>query len=133
MEQLRRSWIGKVMLAASIGAMVCPVVALVVSGCGGDVVFEPTGGGGSGGGTTGTGGGTGASDGATTTMTTAIPPCEALCDYLATSDCKEVLKDCPGDCESHLNAPPPCIDEGDALIACWVQHLPEFECTKLAV
>jgi hypothetical protein len=97
-------------------------------GCGGEKPSTDTGGSTNTGGgtTTGTGGGTSAS------TTTENLQCKALCDHLAAIECN-VLKDCQKDCENHLNAPDGCVDEADALIACWVEHKDGFMCTDKQV
>lgn len=116
-------------LAAGASMMLAP-------GCGGDTKQTTDGSAGtgaasgSGGGTTSSAGGSGGS-GTTTTSTTNVQ-CTQLCDHLTEIKCG-VLQNCEQDCNNHLNAPGDCIDEADALIACWVANLNEFQCTMMQV
>ncbi len=98
-------------------------------GCGGgDTETDTTG---AGGGTTSATSTAGSGGGTTTTSMPSVQ-CTTLCDYLESIDCN-VLKNCTADCDNHLNAPEGCTEEADALIACWVEHLAEFECTQQQV
>lgn len=92
-------------------------------GCGGDVKSVQTGGSGGAGGEVTTGGSGGSA------TTTANPQCDQLCDHLDAIECT-LLQNCAADCPNHLNAPEDCADEADALIACWVEHLQDFQCTQ---
>ncbi len=110
-----------VALAIAVGSSMA-----FVPGCGNDVKPGETGGdGGSAGATSTNAGGAGGG----TTTTTANAPCDALCAHLDAIDCN-LLQNCATDCPNHLNAPPDCTDEADALIACWVEHLDDFSCTQ---
>ena len=103
---------------------------MLAPGCGGgDTDTNTTG---SGGGTTSATSTEGGSGGGTTTTGGPSAQCMTLCDYLQSIDCN-VLKNCATDCTNHLNAPEQCHDEADALVACWVEHLQEFTCTKQQV
>lgn len=97
----------------------------LVPGCGGDAKPGETGGSGAAGGGETTTGGAG---GATTTTETENAQCKALCEHLDDIQCS-VLQNCAQDCPNHLNAPPDCVDEADALIACWAAHVDDFKCT----
>ncbi|MEZ4301970.1 MAG: hypothetical protein R3B70_43980 [Polyangiaceae bacterium] len=108
-------------------ALMAGSILAVAPGCDGEVTTgDPTGGGG---GTTSTTGGAG---GTTTTTTGANPLCDQLCFHLTDINCN-VVSNCKSDCENHLGAPEECIDKADALIACWVEHLDDFQCTQTQV
>lgn len=104
---------------------------VLAAGCGSETTHTDTttGTGGTGGGTTSAGGSGG--DTGTTTVT-GNEQCTALCDYLDDIQCN-VLQDCVADCNNHLNAPEGCVDEADALVACWVANLNDFTCTAQQV
>jgi hypothetical protein len=106
-------------LALAVGSSMA-----LAPGCGGEVTPAQTGGSSGSGGSTTTGG-----TGGTTTTTTDGLPCNELCNYLEAIDCT-LLQNCATDCPNHLNAPPDCVDEADALITCWVEHLQDFACTQ---
>lgn len=109
-------------------ALLGSAAAFLSAGCGGDAKPGDPGGaagsGAGGGATTTSAGGTG---GGTTSMPD--PLCDALCTHLEEINCS-LLQNCAVDCPNHLGAPPDCTDEADALIACWVEHLSDFECTQ---
>lgn len=107
-------------------ALAASAVLMLTPGCDGDAKPSETGGsGGSGGEQTSTGGSTGG----TMSTTTENEQCKALCDHLDDISCS-LLQNCNTDCPNHLNAPADCVDEADALIACWAAHLDEFKCTQ---
>ncbi|MFO0587573.1 MAG: hypothetical protein U0441_08540 [Polyangiaceae bacterium] len=103
----------------------------LVSGCGGGSASSSTGGGGAA--TTTSAGGTGGAGGATTTTTTTTDnSCKLFCDHLASINCN-ILQDCENDCKNHLNAKADCVDEADALLACWEANQDQFVCTMTQV
>lgn len=110
-------------LAALFAA--APLAALFMPGCGNDVTPGETGG--SGGDNTSS-----TTTGSSTSTVMSNPQCDSLCFHLQEIDCN-VLQNCTEDCVNHLNAPTECVDEADALIACWVEHLDEFTCTQMQV
>lgn len=93
-------------------------------GCGGDAKPAETGG------SAGAGGApvTNTTGGSATTTTDNLQ-CKALCEHLDEISCV-LLQNCATDCPNHLNAPPDCVDEADALIACWAANLDDFKCTQ---
>jgi hypothetical protein len=96
-------------------------------GCGAGPAPAQTGGSG------GTGGGTGGmpttGGSSESTTTTNNVQCDMLCAHLDQIACT-LLQNCAVDCPNHLNAPDDCVDEADALIGCWVEHLQEFACNQ---
>ncbi len=114
-------------LALAIGTTIA-----LVPGCGNATESSSTGG--AGGTTTTTpAGGTGGAGGTTaTTTTTTVDQCKPLCDHLAEISCN-IFMDCEADCKNHLNAPADCVDEADALLACWEANVNDFVCTQTQV
>lgn len=94
-------------------------------GCGGEAKPTETGGSAGAGGSPTTGG----AGGVAMTTTTENLLCKALCEHLDEISCS-LLQNCAVDCPNHLNAPPDCVDEADALIACWAANLDDFKCTQ---
>jgi hypothetical protein len=112
-------------IALAVGA-----TTALVPGCGNATESSSTGG--AGGTTTTTpAGGTGGAGGTTTTTMTA-DQCKPFCDHLAAISCN-ILMDCENDCKNHLNAPADCVDEADALLACWEANADAFVCTQTQV
>ena len=118
-------------LLPSLIALAIGTTMVLVSGCGSTTETSSSGGtGGAGTTTTTPSGGTGGAGGMTTTTTP--DQCKPFCDHLAEISCN-ILQDCEKDCKNHLNAPADCVDEADALLACWEANANDFVCTQTQV